>query len=151
MSPAAATVARPWEIVEPDGGASNVVVDLSWLSPELVLVSPDLRDAALALLPDRELDGWIPPPYRPPPAAREPAPDGRQSPPSAVAVASPAVAPIPVAPRASASDAPLLSRRALALAAAAYAGQSLVGALATGAALLAATAALAVLADVLHP
>ena len=37
------------------------------LSPELVLVSPDLRASALALLPERSPDGWIPPPNRPPP------------------------------------------------------------------------------------
>lgn len=36
------------------------------LSPELALVCPDLRAAALAALPERDPDGWVPTPWAAP-------------------------------------------------------------------------------------
>jgi len=56
--------------VEPE---DEGVVDVPSISPELVLVDPDLREVALALLADRPQDGWMPPPYVPPSPAALPA------------------------------------------------------------------------------
>ena len=61
----AASLARAWD-TGIDLGVAAGVADVPPISPELVLVSPDLRARALALLPDRSPDGWIPPPYVPP-------------------------------------------------------------------------------------
>ena len=41
------------------------------LTPELALVCPDLRAAALAALPDRDPDGWVPPAWVVPAEDRE--------------------------------------------------------------------------------
>ena len=95
------------------------------LSPELVLVSPDLRASALALLPERSPDGWIPPPYRPPPLT---------------------LVRVPVAP----AEIPLGRERPFAVRAALYAFDSATQAAVLGGGLVAVTATLAMLADLLH-
>jgi hypothetical protein len=95
------------------------------LSPELVLVSPDLRERALALLPDRSPDGWIPPPYAPPPLA---------------------LVRVPVVP----DDLPPEHERPLSVRAALYAFESATQAAVLGGGLVAVTATLAMLADLLH-
>jgi hypothetical protein len=109
------------------------------VSPELVLVSPDLRQAALALLPERDPDGWRPRPYSLPPALVLPVPD--ETPILVEQHGAGELVALPASP----------TGRTLVLAAAVYAGQSVVGAALAGGALVGATVALAGLADVLHP
>ena len=141
MSYAPATAfAWAWETDDEDGGGSVDVVDLGRASPELVLVSPDLRRAALALLPERDPDGWIPRPYPVPPAAIGLLQDET---------------PILAEPRDGTGELVGMhaspTGRALVAAAVVYAGQCVVGAALAGGALVGATVALAGLADVLHP
>jgi len=143
VSPAPAT-AIAWA-GETDGvgdGAAAVVVDLRRISPELVLVSPELRGAALALLPERDPDGWIPRPYTPPRA------------PVVELVAETEPPPPPSNPADVAGElvvVPSATGRALAAAAVVYTGQSILGAAIAGAGLVTATVALAGLADIVHP
>ena len=123
--------------MDASGGAWSTVVyelDSEAISPELVLVCPELRSRALAQLPDRHPDGWIPPRFSTIPAA--PVPTTAPAPPDELVEAE--ATPIP------------LRGRALVVAAAAYAAQSATSAAVMGAKIVAGTAALAGLADVLH-
>lgn len=108
--------------------------DAEAISPELVLVCPELRSRALAQLPDRDPDGWIPPRFSTTPA-----------------VPVRATAPMPLDELVEVEATPIpLRGRSLMVAAAAYAAQSATSAAVTGAKIVAGTAALAGLADVLH-
>jgi hypothetical protein len=134
----ATAIAWPWETDDPDDGSSAEVIDLHRVTPELVLVCPELREAALALLPDRDPDGWIPRRIAPPAPIELPR---VEAPPARAGNDAGDVYSLPPTP----------TGRALILAAGVYTGQSLVGAAIAGGALVGATVALAGLADVLHP
>jgi len=119
----------------PRGAWSTVVYELDSeaISPELVLVCPELRSRALAQLPDRDPDGWIPPRFSTP------------------ATRVPPTAPVPAVELVEVEATPVpLHGRALVVAAAAYAAQSATSAAVMGAKIVAGTAALAGLADLLH-
>ena len=110
------------------------------ISPELVLVDPDLREVAVALLPDRAQDGWIPPPYVPPPAPSLAVPSAL-GPPALVRPAGPPAATGESDPR----------HPPLALSVAVYTLESAAHAALLGGVIVALMAAFAVAADVLHP
>ena len=128
----AVSLAAAWE-TEVELGATAGDADVPSISPELVLVSPDLRERALAKLPDRSPDGWIPPPYVP-------------------RLVRPRVALALVEPAAVAVEAdPDRRDPSVLLSAVLYALESAAHAAIMGGALVTLTVVLAILADVLHP